>query len=185
MANLKSDSDLKQTWRNHLKKVRQALHPKRREEASKAACSQLLALTHSAKLVLSFANFGSEINLWPFLNQLTATGRLVLPRVEKGLLRLFRVTHESHLEKSSSGIFEPNISLCFPIDFSQIDIALIPGLGFDLLTKHRLGYGRGHYDRLLTSTHSIKTCGIGFMEQAVEKLPYTSQDIPLTHIYLY
>ena len=186
MANLKSDlSALKQQCRCQLKKIRQAVDPKRRKQASVQACLQLSNWTQSTGLILSFANFGSEINLWPLNQKLASEGRLVLPRLENEQLCLFRVTHISHLERGASGLLEPSISHCLPIDFSLIEIALIPGLGFDLKTKNRLGYGKGNFDRLLASAFSAQTWGVGFLEQAIENLPHDSQDIPLKQIYLY
>lgn len=191
MASQKSDSDdvaiaiLKKEWRRRLKKVRQELDPQRREWASAQACRQLSQWCNTARLVLSFASFASEIDLWPFNRALAREGRLVLPRLEKNHLRLFRLSDISYLESHPKGLLEPQASHCFPIDFSLIDIALIPGLGFDLKTKYRLGYGLGCYDRLLASAPSLQTWGIGFLEQAVEQLPHTSHDIPLKEIYLF
>jgi 5-formyltetrahydrofolate cyclo-ligase len=191
MANQKSDSDevaialLKKEWRRRLKKIRQELDPQRRERASTQACKQLSQWCKSARFVLSFASFGSEIDLWPFNRELASEGRLVLPRLEKNHLHLFHLSDISHLESHPKGWLEPQVSHCFPIDFSLIDIALIPGLGFDLKTKYRLGYGLGCYDRLLAAAPSLQTWGIGFLEQAVEQLPYTLRDIPLKEIYLF
>jgi 5-formyltetrahydrofolate cyclo-ligase len=190
MENLKSDSDsslsvLKRQERLRLKQIRQGLDPKRREDASSKACRELMRLTKSAPLVLSFASFGSEINLWPLNLKLASKERLALPCLIEDQLNLYKVTDLDQLEPHGFGMLEPNPSQCVPIDFSLIDIALIPGLGFDLQTKHRLGFGKGHYDRFLASAPSAQTWGIGFLEQAVEKLPHSDLDIPLKQIYLF
>lgn len=192
MANPKFNShppsivDLKQQWRQRLKDIRQGLNPQRRQEAAAHACLQLKQWCQSTDLVLSFSSFGSEINLKAFNQQLAKEGRLVLPKMMgEQQLQLFRVTDFSHLELHRWGIFEPKTFGCPSIDISLIKIALIPGLGFDLKNKYRLGYGLGYYDRLLSNTTSTKTWGIGFLEQAIENLPYTTQDIPLNQIHLF
>jgi 5-formyltetrahydrofolate cyclo-ligase len=191
MANLKSDSDddsitvLKQKWRSRLKQIRLSIDPNRSEHASKDACSWLIKECKNAPLVLSFASFGSEINLWPFNEELAKEKRLVLPRIVNRQLQLFQVSTISQLERHSLGFLEPDLISCSPIDFSLIEISLIPALGFDLQTKFRLGYGRGYYDRLLSTNISIPTWGIGFVEQAAKNLPHSLQDIPLKQIFLF
>ena len=177
---------LKQQWRNHLKKIRQEIPPSRREEATWKAYQQLGEMCQEARFVLSFASFGSEINLWPFNQDLCDQGRLVLPLItaEKEIL-LFRVTDFDQLESHRWGMLEPKQSDCMLINSSLIDIALIPGLGFDRHTRHRLGYGLGYYDRLLSSHASLPSWGIGFLEQLVEGIPYSHRDIPLTHLYFF
>ena len=177
---------LKQQWRVRLKKIRQELPVDRQAHASTQACQQLSKMCQKARFILSFASFGSEINLWPLNQELAAEERLVLPfMVGEKTLQLFQVTHLSQLEIHPWGMLEPKISDCPSIDLSLIEIALIPGLGFDPQTKYRLGYGQGYYDRLLTSASFTQTWGIGFLEQAVERLPYSKDDIPLHQLYLF
>lgn len=190
MASPKSDFSgsivaLKQQWRRRLKKIRQELSHDRRKQASTHACQFFNISCQAAHFVLSFASFGSEINLWPFNQELAIEGRLVLPCVKEGKLLLFQVAHFSDLEPHQWGMLEPKISVCPPIDISLIDIALIPGLGFDLKTKYRLGYGKSYYDRLLASAPATQIWGVGFVEQAVENLPYSKEDIPLHQIDLF
>jgi len=112
-------------------------------------------------------------------------GNLVLPRVADGEIHLYHVDHLSHLEPHSWGYLEPIPSLCRRVDLSIIKTALIPGIGFDLTTHYRLGYGGGHYDRLLADALHTESWGIGFAEQAVEGLPYDPGDIPLNQILLF
>lgn len=191
MANQKFNSHSpiaasKQQWRALLKKIRQELPINRRQEASSQACQQLGKICQLNHLILSFASFGSEIDLWPLNQELCTEGRLVLPALtaEKGI-SLFLVNNLKQLEPHRWGMLEPMVSICEQVNPSLIDIALIPGLGFDLKTKYRLGYGQGFYDRMLASASFAQTWGIGFLEQAVEGLPYSRDDIPLNQIYLF
>lgn len=74
----------------------------------------------------------------------------------------------------------------FPEDkfaLKEISIALVPGVGFDL-ESHRLGYGKGFYDKLLKDTLFLKW-GVGFHEQLVEKLPIEAHDVKLDAVYLF
>lgn len=188
MVNQSSDFPLevvKAQLRHQLKITTKALDPIRQVNASKEACAELNLLSKQAHLVLSFASFGSEIDLWP-LNLLLATGgRLVLPRMQDKELHLYHVKSMDDLELHPWGLKEPNPSQCALIQATSIEIALIPGLAFDLQTKYRLGFGKGYYDRLLAKAAIKQTWGIGFLEQAITHLPYTTHDIPLNKVYLF
>jgi len=183
-----SDSDsalTKRQWRHQLKAIRQMISANRKNEASQSACEALYHTTLSFNYVLSFASFGSEINLNPFNEKLAYEKRLILPRTTEESIQLFLVENLETLETHLWGMREPNPTLCEEIEPSQILLALIPGLGFDLVSHHRLGYGRGYYDRLLLSLNQTETWGIGFKEQQVNDLPFEAQDMALTEIKLF
>lgn len=189
MENQNFDSDLilsnlKKEWRIHLIEIRDSLDPIRSEKGSLLAHRNIKEWVRSASLILSFASFRNEINLWPLNEQLASENRLVLPRLEGNKLCLYQVFQLNQLKLNRYGLLEP-FSDCPAVDFSQIDIALIPGLGFDLKTLYRLGYGEGYYDRLLASNSVPHTCGIGFIEQEVDSLPFSKYDIPLKEIRLF
>ena len=63
-------------------------------------------------------------------------------------------------------------------DYNQIDVALIPGVAFDA-EGHRLGRGKGFYDRFLrvVETVSLLTIGVCFEFQKVEKVPVERHDV--------
>ncbi|NGX53348.1 MAG: hypothetical protein K1000chlam4_00057 [Chlamydiae bacterium] len=50
---------------------------------------------------------------------------------------------------------------------------------------HRIGYGKGFYDRLLQSLPLCPTYGIGFTEQLIDRLPISDQDIALSELFLF
>lgn len=176
---------MKQDWRRRLKKIRENLPSQRRKQAGERACLELYQRSQQAALILSFASFGLEIDLWLLNKKLAAEKRLVLPRSQGNELQLFYVLEIEQLELTAWGLLEPKSSICLPIKPSQIEIAFIPGLGFDLQTKHRLGYGLGYYDRFLHDIPLMTTWGVGFLEQAVQDLPYDAKDVPLKEIYLF
>jgi len=56
----------------------------------------------------------------------------------------------------------------------------VPGLGFDL-SGHRLGRGRGYYDRLLAGIAGVK-CGVAFDPQVVAQIPAERHDVNMNFI---
>ena len=61
------------------------------------------------------------------------------------------------------------------VDPSIVDVALIPGLAFDL-KGNRLGYGKGYYDRFLAAYPHIKRVALAFSFQIIEALPTDQYD---------
>jgi 5-formyltetrahydrofolate cyclo-ligase len=89
----------------------------------------------------------------------------------------------TQLERNNWGIEEPIPTLCTRIDPADIQMALIPAIAFDQ-AGHRLGYGKGYYDRLLPQLH-CPCYGIGFTEQLVpDSLPVEPHDVALTGLIL-
>jgi len=72
----------------------------------------------------------------------------VVPRVDFSAneIRNLKFTHETELVRNAWGIEEPIHGEV--IETEKIDMALVPGLCFDH-AGHRVGYGKGFYDRLL------------------------------------
>jgi len=70
---------------------------------------------------------------------------------------------------------------------SKTDIIIVPLVAFDRM-KHRLGYGKGYYDRFLHNTDSLKI-GLGFSIQEVENIPFESHDeflsVIITESYIF
>lgn len=175
----------KQELRLFLKKNRDTISYERREEAKVKIIEELYPLLKPYKKILSFASFRSEIDLWPLNQILCQEKRLLLPRVKQEELHIYYIQDLNTLTPSKMGILEPSPksnSLC-PLE--DIDCALIPGLGFDYV-HHRLGYGKGHIDRLLTKLSSCMTIGVGFKEQLIEEgIPFEPHDRVLKSVVLF
>ena len=190
MENLKSDHlkliKKKKDLRVHLKKITREIPSDRSMQASEKACSYLNHTCKNSSLVLSFASFGFEIDLWPFNHTLANEERLVLPVIEDGQeLKLYIVKNLEDLTLHPKGMLQPIEKKCPQVPLSAIEMALIPGLGFDRTSKYRLGYGKGYYDRLLANKNGTKAWGIGYREQSIENIPHDAHDIPMDDILLF
>lgn len=92
-----------------------------------------------------------EIDTTPVFNKLWRDFpeiQTFVPRVnfESGEIDNVRFGPASTLAENLWGIHEP--ADVEDVDTAKIDLVLVPGLAFDLL-GHRVGYGRGFYDRFL------------------------------------
>lgn len=78
------------------------------------------------------------------------------------------------------GMPEPPVTL--PVVLPQVlDIVLVPGSAFSLTSGHRLGYGKGFYDRLLARAPQALKVGLCFDVQIfdTDAFPADPHDIAL------
>ncbi len=173
----------KKECRELLMQRRAALSQTRRKEALQAATAHLQEFCQRFSHILSFASLPSEIDLWPLNRMLASEKKLLLPKVASNSLQIFQVEDLERLIPSKFAIKEPDAdSISF--DVQQIPCVLVPGVGFDL-ERQRIGFGHGHYDRLLKKIPYAIKIGIGFREQFIEQLPSEPHDQRLDHIFLF
>ena len=143
---------------------------------------QLLASdTHflKAKTVLLYHSLYDEVDTHQFVEEWCKKKQLLLPVVvgEELVLRHFQNVDE--LKTGSFGIAEPTGSLF--TDYDQIDFVAVPGMAFDK-NGHRLGRGKGFYDRLLPQLTNAYKAGICFPYQIVDEVPVEPTDITMDGI---
>jgi 5-formyltetrahydrofolate cyclo-ligase len=95
----------------------------------------------------------------------------VFPRIEADGLT-FR---EGPLEPGRHDIPAPTGRVRVP------DVIVVPGVAFDR-RGHRLGYGRGYYDRALAACPTARRVGLCHAFQLVEALPEEAHDEPVDYL---
>lgn len=155
--------------------------------AEEAMLRHFSFLLEKTQLVLSYFPFQTELSVHRLNLLLARQKRLVLPRITGDEILLYQVNNPSRdCIKNNWGLLEPNPARCVQMPTHRIDTILTPALAFDK-AGHRLGYGKGFYDRLLSKLDPTQqTIGIGFREQlAPNFLPSLSHDAPVTEIALF
>ncbi len=87
----------------------------------------------------------------------------------------------SWLQRAGCGVSIPSQKAIAPIPadlHTAFDLVVVPMLGFDA-SLHRIGYGGGYYDRLLTAHPDALKVGLCFEIGRVGKLPAQSHDVQL------
>jgi 5-formyltetrahydrofolate cyclo-ligase len=127
----------------------------------------------------------SEIDTWQFCRKLWSKFpqvQTVVPRLHHatGEMESCILTAESRLEINKWGIPEPSGGETIPP--GQIDVILVPGLCFDR-RGHRVGYGKGFYDRFLAGTRrDARKIGLSLFEPIDEIDDIHEGDIPVDGI---
>lgn len=106
--------------------------------------------------------------------------QIYYPRVNGDDLEFVAVLDATDLMPGRFGIAEPVAGEEIPV--AKLDLIVVPGVAFDL-RGHRLGYGRGYYDRQLARM-SVETvaAGLSFEMQFSPLLPAEEHDRPLDFI---
>lgn len=135
----------------------------------------------NARTLLLYSPLPDEVDISTLLDSLAQSGRtVVLPKVidsENMELRLY--TGRQDLTVGAYGIMEPTGDLFTALD--NIDTAIIPGMAFDR-SGHRLGRGKGYYDRMLAKMPNTYKIGICFGFQLVDEVPSDGHDIVMDEI---
>ena len=143
------------------------------------ATERLLSLPElvSARVVMAFWSFGSEVPTDPLIAALHERGATVaLPRIEGGDLVAVRFAPGDPTRTTSFGAREPLGEDAIPP--ADLDVVVVPGVAFDV-RGGRVGYGAGFYDRFLRRTEAF-TVGLGFDLQVVDgDVPAGGSDLPI------
>ncbi|MDE7377561.1 MAG: 5-formyltetrahydrofolate cyclo-ligase [Paraprevotella sp.] len=134
-----------------------------------------------AHTILAYHALPDEVQTKNLLTRWSGEKRFILPVVKGNDLELRIYKGESNLHTGAFGIPEPEGDAF--TDLAELDLALIPGMAFDP-SGHRLGRGKGYYDRLLARLrpYRIPTMGICFSYQKVSFVPTEEHDIPMDRI---
>jgi 5-formyltetrahydrofolate cyclo-ligase len=175
----------KQSLRGRLRKELESMTVHERAAASAEARARLqsLPIWREARQILFFAPTEYEPDVWPLVAAAIEAGKTAaLPRFEPetGEYAACQVqSPERDVCAGQFGVREPNAG-CGRIDLKRLDLTLVPGVGFDL-EGHRLGRGKGFYDRLLAAVNGL-TCGVAFDQQIVDRIPIEPHDVRLSCI---
>ncbi|WP_299984318.1 5-formyltetrahydrofolate cyclo-ligase [uncultured Pontibacter sp.] len=124
----------------------------------------------------------NEVNTWPIIERLRLECpevRVVVPvtDAEQHTLSHHQLTEESVLVENAWGIPEPQDAEI--VHAHEVDLVLIPLLAFDK-QGHRVGYGKGFYDRFLADCRpDVVKVGLS-LEPPVERIADPNvYDVPL------
>lgn len=188
----------KQSLRRELKRRRAALSPDERERAAARACANLLQEKRwqTARAVHIYSSFGDEFPTDALRRAAFADGKRVFAPVTPpdGSPYLFHVEifPDTRFLPDSFGIPTPvSADGAAPLALDELlraaapDLVVTPLLGFDA-ALHRLGYGKGYYDRFLGElqrrlSRMPLVVGVAFYEAQFldQLLPAEAHDVPM------
>lgn len=172
----------KQAFRLEIGARLDALSKKAGRSKSKVIEEQLFTFANflEADLSLLYLGRSHEMDTWDILQRARESAKqIVLPLFSsKGNdASFYRIIDlKSDLMEGPDQVRMPDPDRCKPIAADDIDIAIIPGIGFDE-KGGRLGSGSGRYDRLIPQLPlTARKVALAFEEQMVPTIPMEAHD---------
>ncbi len=136
-----------------------------------------------AKTVLAYSSLPLEVGTSELIRIAKNAGkRIALPLCicETHRMEFYIVNDESELVRGAYGIMEPDVTKCEKLTDLSASVCIVPALAFERC-GYRLGFGKGYYDRFLSS-YNGKTIGIIYTDFVVNELPHGRFDKKVDYI---
>lgn len=173
----------KQQLRREIRARKRQFTAKQLAELSLAPITRLMAhpRIQAAHTILLYCSLPDEVDTRQAINQLLAAGKTVLLPVvtSDGEMIVCPLTSPDDLQEGAFHILEPT-GTAFT-DYDSIEVAVVPGMSFDA-EGHRLGRGKGYYDRFLPLIPRAYKIGICFDFQKTAHVPTDTHDVPMDEV---
>ena len=169
--------------RSHYKKKRLSLTKQEVDHLSLRVCKQLDKLNiwkfKYYHIFISISKY-NELDTSSIINKLKSEQKIIIvPKISNNELFHFAINDETEFSLNEYGIKEPNDGNHFIIE--KLDIIFIPLLAFDL-EGHRVGYGKGYYDKFLKlTTSSTLKIGLSFFDPIIKIRDIDDDDVKLDY----
>ena len=171
----------KQKQRKICLERRRALTPEERKSFSEEICRKLSELPEfkNAKTIFSYLATYDEADP----SHLPSDGKVICyPVSYKGGIMEARVpAEEDGLETGLLGIVSPKIETSKLVDPEEIDLIIVPCVGFDE-DRNRLGHGGGYYDRYMPKCINAALVCIAFESQKLDNIAVGRYDMKVSHV---
>jgi len=169
----------KQELRRLIRQRKAAMPHEQLQAMSEVICRQVMASLpwHEADTLLLYHSLPDEVDTAMLIREAETSGKQVLlPVVVGDVLELRSYEGPHSLQSGPYGILEPTGPLFLPAEYGRISLAVVPGMAFDD-DGHRLGRGRGYYDKLLPLLVSACKMGICWQFQMLDQVPSVEHDV--------
>ena len=169
--------------RSHYKKKRLSLTKQEVDHLSQRVCKQLDKLSiwrlKHYHIFISISKY-NELDTSSIINKLKSEQKIIIvPKISNNELVHIAINDQTEFSINEYGIKEPNNGNHFIIE--NLDLIFIPLLAYDL-EGHRVGYGKGYYDRFLklTNKSSLKI-GLSFFDPINKIQDIDDNDVKLDY----
>jgi len=182
MQQNKQVSQQKAETRKMFKTARAKLPEATRMDYSNSITEQVLKLDEikNARTIFIYISYATEVHTHELIKALLGAGKtLAVPKiVNSDFMEAETFSSWEDLIPGELGILTPGKSKpCY----GPFDIAITPGLGFTL-SGHRMGFGRGYYDKWFAQNKVSHKIALAFEAQLIENIPVEETDVPMEKI---
>lgn len=175
-------SQQKAESRKALKTARANISEVERIDHANSITEQVLKLDEirSAGTIFIYISYATEVHTHHLIKNLLAAGKiLAVPKiVNSEYMQAESFSSWEDLVPRELGILTPANTEPYNEPF---DVAIVPGLGFSL-SGHRLGFGRGYYDKWFAKNEVKHRIALAYEAQLIDKIPCEDTDVPMDKI---
>lgn len=136
-----------------------------------------------ASIIMFYIALKGEVDTLEMIKEAQKSGKqIVVPVCRKNRTAIRPCIFDDHasLKRGPYGVLEPAVERIVPA--SSLDLVLVPGVAFDA-RGHRLGRGKGFYDRFLRGL-PLRTSlyGLAFDFQVLSSLPSEKHDVNVQRV---
>ena len=172
----------KQKIRREARSRRNSLSETEQNEYSKRIIEQLISQPEfqTAETIFCYISYLSEVQTHGLIQEyLLGKKRVCVPKImSETLMIAVEITEWNNLKPDQYGIPTPISDEEAKLEY---DLCIAPGLAFTK-TGHRMGYGRGYYDRWLARNKVKHTIALAYECQFVDEMPVEETDIAMDKI---
>ncbi len=166
--------------RQQFLKARRAIEPEAQQTRDAKIQAHVLDLPEyqNCRMVYIYVSKAGEVDTRPIIENAWRSGKTVaVPRCgANGIMHFYCIDAWNALEPGCFGLSEPAVWCKPALKPEPEDLCIVPGLAFDR-DGHRLGYGKGFYDRFLADFPG-RTAGLCPAASMVSRLPRDATDRP-------
>ena len=176
---------LKSELRRLMRELKRQFTQQQLDELSFSVIQRLRPILAEVHTIYAYYSLPDEVNTHQLIDDLVAEGKDVfLPKViDDETIAWYPYHGAQDLKEGAFHIMEPSdvtkeSSTIYPC------YILVPGMAFDA-QGHRLGRGKGYYDRFLRTMENIpgvRTIGVCFDFQKVDEVPVDTYDMPVDEV---
>lgn len=180
--------ETKEEIRKKIMEIRKKLSDDEAAAKSEAILQRVLKTPEymEADNILLYADYNREVmTRGIFEDAIMHKKRVYFPKADSftNTMVFYQIVSVRQLERGFMGIPEPkeNMQLCYKFHANEDTLVIVPGVAFDM-EGFRLGYGKGYYDKFLSSRRQLSTMALAFACQIVDELPRESHDVRMDKI---
>jgi len=167
--------------RKQMLERRAVLLPQKIKRLSETVMNKISGLDSfkNAKTVLFYYPHKNETDIINLIEKSLKSKTVCLPRIEKekGEITARKIYSLDDLVAGEYGIMSPGESSQI-IAANEIDFVVVPLVAYDR-HLHRVGYGKGYFDRYLKKCQNAFKCGVAYSFQKAQDIDCQSHDIKL------
>lgn len=179
---IKNIKETKIYLRSYYKKFRLKMNKTTKEILDYKISERFLQTSQykNSKIILIYVSKEIEVDTYRIIEKAFEDNKSVaVPKCDPNKIKMnfYLINSLNDLEVGIFGVLEPIKSKCKILNNYDKSICVVPGFSFDQ-EGYRLGYGKGYYDRFLSSFHGL-IIGLCYSNCIRKLLPRGYYDLPV------